>query len=180
LSRPASLRRLLLQVAVLAAVLAGLSRLAGRTVHPRDGGEDRASLSETSPAGRQTDEMSTSSPDLTFYRALGDARAPGGGPPVVPGHEDTSRRSPDPLPAGGAGVYVVQALATRDASAARGARERLAAHGFPATLSVDRGAGRPVYRVRVGRYRTRAEAEAAVRVLRQKQHLSPWILQEAE
>ena len=56
----------------------------------------------------------------------------------------------------------------------------MAARGFPATVFNDRAAVRPVYRVRVGRYRTRAEAEAAVRVVRQKLHLSPWILQEEE
>jgi cell division protein FtsN len=74
----------------------------------------------------------------------------------------------------------VQALATRDAMAARRLRDRLAGRGFPATVTEDRSGGQSVYRVRVGRYRTRDEAEAAVRVLRQRQHLSPWILQGGE
>jgi len=171
LSRPPSLRRLLLQVILLAMVLAGLSRLAGRSAQPPPGGDGEASLEGVSSPARQADEMSTAPPDLTFYRTLGDARAPGGGPPVGRGSETSSS---------GGGAYVVQALATRDAAAARRVRDRLAARGFPATVANDRAAARPVYRVRVGRYRTRAEAEAAVRVLRQKHHLSPWILQEEE
>jgi cell division septation protein DedD len=123
--------------------------------------------------------MSTTPPDLTFYHTLGDARAPGGGPPVRQNHDEAPGRAAETPPPGG-GAFVVQALATRDAAAARQARDRLAARGFPATVSSDRAAARPVYRVRVGRYRTRAEAEAAVRVLRQKFHLSPWVLQEEE
>jgi len=115
--------------------------------------------------------MSAAQPDLTFYRTLGDGGPPAGSATAAPGP------TPERAPAAG-GAYVVQAFATRDAAAARRVRDRLAARGFPATLSGDRAAPRPVYRVRVGRYRTRAEAEAAARVLRQKHHLSPWILQE--
>jgi cell division protein FtsN len=166
------------QVVLLAAVLGGLSRLAGRTAKP-PAGSDEASLGSASSPARQPDEMSTTPPDLTFYHTLGDARAPGGGPPVRQGHDQAPPRTTETSPAGG-GAFVVQALATRDAAAARQIRDRLAARGFPATVSSDRAVARPVYRVRVGRYRTRAEAEAAVRVLRQKLHLSPWVLQEEE
>jgi cell division septation protein DedD len=179
LSRPPSLRRLLVQVVLLAAVLAGLSRLAGRSAKPPAGSDGEAPLEAVSSPARHADEMTTAPPDRTFYRTLGDARAPGGGPPVGPGRDEAPGRTPETSPSGG-GAYVVQALATRDAAAARRVRDRLAARGFPATVSSDRAAARPVYRVRVGRYRTRAEAEAAARVLRQKHHLSPWILQEEE
>lgn len=123
--------------------------------------------------------MSTAPPDLSFYRTLGDPRATGGGPSMAPRHDEPSGGTPETSPSGG-GAYVVQALATRDAAAARRVRDSLARHGFPATVSSDRAAAQTVYRVRVGRYRTRAEAEAAVRVLRQKHHLSPWILLEEE
>jgi hypothetical protein len=37
-----------------------------------------------------------------------------------------------------------------------------------------------VYRVRAARYKTRAEAEAAVQVLRRDLHLTAWILQEGD
>jgi len=179
LSRPPSLRRLLVQVILLAAVLAGLSRLAGRAAKPPEGSDGEAALEKSSSPARQADEMSTTPPDLTFYRTLGDARAPDGGPPVRQGHDEAPGRTSETSPAGG-GAFVVQALATGDPAAARRVRDRLAARGFPATVSSDRAAARPVYRVRVGRYRTRPEAEAAVRVLRQKLHLSPWVLQEEE
>jgi sporulation related protein len=162
------------------AVLAGLSRLAGRSTEPPAPSEEESGLEGVSSHARPTDQMSTAPPDLTFYRTLGDARSPGGGPPVGPAHDEEGPvRTPETSPSGG-GLYVVQALATRDAATARRVRDRLAARGFPATVSGDRAAAHPVYRVRVGRYRTRVEAEAAVRVLRQKYHMSPWILQDGE
>ena len=77
----------------------------------------------------------------------------------------------------GSASYIVQVLATRDARVARRMRERLAARGFPAIVREDRSGGQVVYRVRAGRYFTRAEADAAARVLH-RSHLSPWVLQE--
>jgi len=124
--------------------------------------------------------MSGVTPDLTFYRTLGKERpgpAETGSGNAAP-RADAAAPPPDPAPA--AGAFVVQALATRDGSVARRLRDRLAGRGFPATMTEDRSGGHPVYRVRVGRYRLRAEAEAAARVLRQRDHLSPWILQEGE
>ena len=117
--------------------------------------------------------MSGTAPDLTFYRTLGDGRASGAGSELreIPGRAPTG-------PVAGETAYVVQALATADAAAARRLRNGLAAGGFPATVIEDRSGGRPVYRVRAGRYRTRAEAEAAAGLLRQKHHLTPWILPE--
>ena len=179
MSRPPSLRRLLVQVALLAGVLVGLSRLAGRPAPPAAGGAGEAAVAGGTAPAAPADQPSSTTPDLTFYRTLGDGRAPGGIAPMSPGREDAPVR-PAATPPAGAGAYVVQAFASRDAEAARRVRDRLAARGFPATVSGDRESARPVYRVRVGRYRTRPEAEAAARVLRQKHHLSPWILQEED
>jgi cell division protein FtsN len=170
-----------LQVVLLAAVLIGLSRLAGRTERPAGGGgEPRQQIDARAPAP-PADVMSGAPPDLTFYRTLGKERqTPSGdrsGAAPVP--DEASGRPRDP---GGApsGAFIVQALATRDATAAKRLRDRLAGRGFSAIVTEDRSGGQPVYRVRVGRYRARAEAEAAARVLRDKDHLSPWILQEGE
>ncbi len=174
-----SVRRLLLQVVLLLALLIGLSRVAGRPGKPATGGGEAVPTTqalETRPTG---DEMSSGPPDLTFYRTLGKERAaPPGGAPLVGDHKDEAPALPPG--SGGAGAYVVQALATRDAVAARRLQNRLSARGFPSTVTEDHSGGRPVYRVRVGRYRTRPEAEAAARVLRQKQRLNPWILQAGE
>jgi cell division septation protein DedD len=174
-SRPRSARRLLLQVVILAALLIGLSRLAGRRGTPAGGDATRTEQARSAPT--VVDELTSAPPDLTFYRTLGDGRSPAAG--RTSNNNDAPVRAPEPAKAG-EGAFVVQALATRDAAAARRLRERVAAAGFPASVSEDHATGRPVYRVRVGRYRARAEAEAAVRVLHQRYHLRPWILQEGE
>jgi len=141
--------------------------------------------------------------DLTFYKTLGtgDPAAAGGFSPApaetggsaaaaaergspghvasagdVPTNNDVGRRAPE-SGAGRAAPYIVQVLATHDAAVARRMRDRLAARGFPAIVMEDRSSGQAVYRVRAGRYRTRAEADAASRVLR-RGHLRPWVLQE--
>lgn len=173
---PGSVRRLVLQVILLAVVLVGLSRLAGRPAKPAGGHpEPAAEWMQAPPA----DQMSGVPPDLTFYRTLGKegpsesvdgpvgGAARGGGAP-----RDSATVT--------SGSFVVQALATRDGQAARRLRDRLAARGFPATVTEDSSAGATVYRVRVGRYRLRSEAEAAARVLQQRDRLRPWVLQEGE
>jgi len=166
-----------LQVFILAAVLIGLSRLAGRPGKPARGGGEKALVAETLPAAPAADEMSGVIPDLTFYRSLGKERPapaePGPGSPAP--RADAAARPPEPVPV--AGAFVVQALATRDGAAARRLRDRLAGRGFPVTMTEDQSGGHTVYRVRVGRYRLRSEAEAAARVLRQRDRLRPWILQ---
>ena len=141
-----------MQVLVLAGVLIGLSRLAGRPADPGAGAVDPASAG--SAAADRPAEMTSAAPDLTFYRTLGDGK-PGAGAPSLNNNDAPPPRAPA---AAADGAFVVQALATRDAAAARRLRDRLASRGFPSTLSEDRAGGRPVYRVRVGRYRSRPEA----------------------
>jgi cell division protein FtsN len=178
LTGPGSVRRLVVQVILLTVVLIGLSRLAGRPVQP-DGGAtmpDKESM-PTTPA----DQMSDVPPDLTFYRTLGKegpsapVDRPVGG--TTPSDGVRSPRDPAAAPSGS---FVVQALATKDGAAARRLRDRLAARGFPATVTEDPSGGATVFRVRVGRYRLRSEAEAAARALQQRDHLRPWVLQEGE
>ncbi len=185
MTSPGSVKRLIFQVMLLAAVFVGLSRLAGRTGAPVPSTGAHGSAEDTPASASGANEMSSVAPDLTFYRTLGKERsAPGGTTPGSKPRTTTTNdalgpRAPEPAAVPG-GAFIVQALATRDAATAKRLRDRLAGRGFPATVIEDKSAGQPVYRVRVGRYATRAEAEAAVRVLRQKDRLNPWILQEGE
>jgi cell division septation protein DedD len=186
MSGQGSVKRLFFQVILLAAVFVGLGRLAGRTGSPaRSTVVDPGAAATTPSAAGGSDEMS-SSPDLTFYRTLGKERpSPGGAAPRPAtrggGNNNDVPEVQAPEPAGDrGGAFIVQALATRDRAAAGRLRDRLAGRGFPATVVEDTSSAQTVYRVRVGRYATRAEAEAAVKVLRQKDRLNPWILQEGD
>lgn len=172
-----SVRRLLVQVVVVTALMVGLARWAGRGAGTGGGGDSPARDSGGA-IGEATPGTMSVPGDLTFYRTLGGDRTavpPTGGLPT--NNNDDAGRTSSPPPQGGGGAYVVQALATRDAAAARRLRDRLAGRGFPAVVMEDRTGALVIYRVRAARYRSREEAEAAARVLR-RDHLSPWILQE--
>ena len=72
--------------------------------------------------------------------------------------------------------FTVQVAALRDRAAAEVIRDQLSNKGYPAYV-VDPAPDVPaaVYRVRVGRYQKRAEAEVARRRLEQEEQFKPWI-----
>lgn len=177
---PPSVKRLLVQVVIVAGLMVGLARWAGRGTGTGSGGVAPPADPAGAAGGAAQGTMSLPG-DLTFYKTLGSGKPappPTGGLPSDARNNDTRALSPQPQ--GGGGAFVVQALATRDAAAAKRLRSRLASKGFPALVQEDRSGSAVVYRVRAARYRTRAEAEAAVQVLRRDLHLTAWILQEGD
>ena len=73
------------------------------------------------------------------------------------------------------GVWVVQLVALKDRSAASAIVSRLSAKGYPAFV-VSPAAGAPsIYRVQVGRYDDRREAEQVARRLEKEEQFKPWI-----
>jgi cell division septation protein DedD len=82
-----------------------------------------------------------------------------------------------PAAASGArpGVWVVQLVALKDRAAAAAVVQRLSAKGYPAFV-VSPAAGKPsIYRVQVGRYNDRHEAEQIARRLEKEEQFKPWI-----
>jgi len=75
------------------------------------------------------------------------------------------------------GTWAVQVVALTDRSAANAVVQRLAGKGYPAFL-VTPQAGAPVqnYKVQVGRYADRAEAEQIKNRLKKEEQFEPWIL----
>ena len=90
--------------------------------------------------------------------------------------------APQPRPAldvptsGRPGALVVQVFASQDAAAASTLVKRLAAKGYPAFLATPGSASAPqTYRVQVGRYNDRREAEQVKRRLEKEEQFKPWI-----
>jgi DedD protein len=78
-------------------------------------------------------------------------------------------------PSGRPGVWVVQLVALKDRAAAAAVVQRLSAKGYPAFV-VNPSAGAPsIYRVQVGRYNDRREAEQVARRLEKEEQFKPWI-----
>ena len=75
------------------------------------------------------------------------------------------------------GTWAVQVVALTDRSAANAVVQRLSGKGYPAFL-VTPQAGAPVqnYKVQVGRYADRAEAEQIKNRLKKEEQFEPWIL----
>ena len=177
---PPSVKRLLVQVVIVSGLMVGLARWAGRGTGTGSGGV----APPVDPTGEAAPGTMSLPGDLTFYKSLGSGKPappPTGGLPSDSrtNNNDDARLPSTPAQAGN-GAFVVQALATRDPAAARRLKSRLASRGFPAVVQEDRTETAVVYRVRAARYRTRAEAESAVQVLRRDLHLTAWILQEGD
>jgi len=94
-------------------------------------------------------------------------------PPVTaPSASETA----DPSPAGG--MFVLQVTALRKSAEANQVAEGLVASGYPAFVVVPAtDVPVAVFRVRVGPYVDRAEAEATRRRLEIEQLLKPWVIQ---
>lgn len=164
------LRFLLVAVAGVSLLLLLAARWAGRLA-----GSDVAARHAQGGAAARAD-AAAGTPDLSFYRTLGAAPAPGRKGGSAPS-EPVLRPAPgDAVPSGSA--YVVQALATRDERQAKRLRDRLAGRGLPATIVQDDSGELTVYRVRIGRWKERASAETVAARLREQDGLEPWVLQD--
>ena len=75
------------------------------------------------------------------------------------------------------GVWAVQVVALTDRAAASAVVQRLSAKGYPAFL-VSPQSGAPVqnYKVQVGKFEDRAEAEQIAGRLKKEEQFQPWIL----
>jgi cell division septation protein DedD len=72
------------------------------------------------------------------------------------------------------GTWVLQVHALRDAKVANGIVQRLTKKGYPAFV-VPSGAPAGMYRVFVGRYKDRGEAERVADRLKKEEQFNPWI-----
>ena len=99
---------------------------------------------------------------------------------ATPGSTLASQAVPD-TPATSAGLgradgFVVQVAALRGGAAAEAMAEQLLAKGYPAyVLEPFPNAPAQVYRVQVGKYADRHEAEQVMRRLEQEEQFTPWI-----
>lgn len=175
----------------------------GRKAPEGRGGEPAGMLAAAPVAGEAEAGSQAADPptppdvvdDLTYHRRLqgedpgeppkrtaetSPAAAP---PPVAP----PAQPAPQPtVPAatiasdvptvGRPGKLVVQVFASQSAQAASSLVKRLAAKGYPAFLVPPAaGAKPPMYRVQVGRYNDRREAEEVSRRIAKEEQFNPWI-----
>jgi cell division septation protein DedD len=96
-------------------------------------------------------------------------------PPPAAARPTASQRSDVPS-AGRPGMWVVQVIATRDETVAGTVVKRLTGKGYPAFLvNPAAGAAQPFYKVHVGRYNDRREAEQVSLRIKKEEQFQPWI-----
>lgn len=103
----------------------------------------------------------------------------GGGSTAAGEPSRPARPSLDPNPSGSlaTGDVVIQVFSSSEEAKAREVLERLEKNGFRAFLSPVVDAGRTLYRVRVGPFEHRSEAEEVAERLRKSLNLETWITQ---
>jgi cell division septation protein DedD len=92
--------------------------------------------------------------------------------PAAPRAKVPAPRAAEPA----ASAFWVQALSANSEKEAHAKRDRLAAHGFPSTVVPGPGPHGRVYRVRVGPFPNREEAQKAASRLKAREKLEPWIV----
>ena len=92
--------------------------------------------------------------------------------PVAPAVRSTAKPGTSESAAGG---YVVQVAAVKVRSEADTIAKRLASKGFPSFVTTPSAGDARVYRVRVGKYNDRRDAESVARRLEKEEQFKPWI-----
>ena len=101
-------------------------------------------------------------------------------PPAKPRSRPVSRvseKSSGDVPVGGRpGTWVVQVIATPDRAVATAVVTRLAGKGYPAfLLNPAPGDAQRFYKVRIGRFNDRREAEQVSQRIKKEEQFQPWI-----
>jgi cell division septation protein DedD len=100
------------------------------------------------------------------------AAAPPAAPRSTPAPAAASTASPEPAGAG----FAIQVAALREQQEADVIVKRLAGKGYPAYVVAPAKGAPPVFRVRVGKYKDRSEADTVAARLQKEEQFKPWIV----
>jgi cell division septation protein DedD len=73
------------------------------------------------------------------------------------------------------GAFAVQLVALRERGEAEAIVSRLVTKGYPAYVLVPSPGSPPVYRVQVGRFKSRGDAEKTASRLKKEEQFNPWV-----
>jgi rare lipoprotein A len=93
-------------------------------------------------------------------------------PPPAAAQSSTASANP---PTARSGAWVIQVNALTNRAAADAMARRLSGKGYPAFVLAPASGAPVVYRVQVGRYSDRREAEQVARRLEKEEQLKPWV-----
>jgi DedD protein len=177
--------------------VANAEALVGSAGQPPPAPEPAPPPADPAPAPGANKPGGAPAPDDTgYYKELvGETPADKASPkaPAVRPAESPAKAAPaaaPPVPAAAApeppkaiaadkgptdGGFAVQIAALRDRSDADAIVKRLTGKGYAAYLLVPQPGSPPVYRVQVGRFTNRADAEKTAARLKKEEQFSPWV-----
>jgi cell division septation protein DedD len=134
-------------------------------------------LKSASPAPRATETKAAPTAAAKSVASAPAAKPAAAAPPPAPAPAPALTPKPDaaPAPSSQPGAWVVQLQALKNRGEAAGIAGRLAAKGYPAFVQ-DPVPGEPVYyRVQVGGYADRPQADQVARRLEKDEHYTPYV-----
>lgn len=138
-------------------------------------GRSGSKPAETAPAPKTAEKAEP--PKASAERP--EKPAPAAKAPEPPATAASKPSAPIAAPAApgtvASGGFAVQITALRDRSEADAIVKRLAAKGYPAYVVNPLPGKPPVYRVQVGRFQERAEADRIASKLQKEEQFSPWV-----
>ena len=124
-------------------------------------------------------EAETPVPDTPKPAAETSASSATPGPVAAapaPVDSEPAKRRPAATSTPTRGTWVVQLVALRDRHMASSIVQRLSGKGYPAfVVNPAAGSAAPVFKVQVGRYADRGEAEQVARRLEKEEQFKPWV-----
>ena len=103
------------------------------------------------------------------------AAAPAAPKPAAPKEEAVSAAAAQPAAPASAGDYAIQVAALREAGEADTIAKRLVSKGYGAYVLTPPDGKPNVFRVRIGSFKTRREAEVIASKLQKEEQFKPWI-----
>jgi cell division septation protein DedD len=157
----------------------------GTAVNPvADAPASGPSAAPSTPAGSDPTAAPPPAPateDLTYFDRLEKQKPPEERiKPALPEKKETKERKPPPAPAaqamdpGGQG-YAVQIAALNVRTEAEAIAKRLTSKGYAAYVVAPPSGTPAVYRVRVGKFPSRREAESIAARLKKEEQFNPWV-----
>jgi len=136
-------------------------------------------LGSAEPAKEQLKAAATPAPPAIPPTPKSESpAAPSGGSPSRPevATAESRRSSPAPARAEAEAGFAIQVAAIREKDEADLMVKRLAAKGYPAYLVAPAKGAPTVFRVRVGKYKDRREADTVAARLQKEEQFKPWIV----
>jgi cell division septation protein DedD len=130
------------------------------------------SLKTASPAPPEAPPMPRSESPVPVPEAAPPAPSPAPAPTTTAAASAPAAKSTE---SGGAG-FAIQVAALREADEADAIVKRLAAKGYPAYVVAPAKGTPQVYRVRVGKFTDRREADTVAARLQKEEQFKPWIV----